>query len=214
MFYVTKLLSGSRVGEVCGLRVSDFDRNARPLARLHIVDQGADEQTGESIDLKGHSNPREVPVHPILWDLLEYWFARAFPALFGRKPEPMDFLIPSRKGPTVMRSANHMYKKQQMDLERLGTAQHSQHDARRGFISMLAQFGCDPAVIKAITHEGVATDAADVFRNYMILDWGRMCDEMFKVFLEPRPLPNAVEAHRKSDALAVRVSRCQGAREV
>jgi hypothetical protein len=44
VFYCVMLLSGSRVGEVCGLRVRDYDRNARPLPRLHITDQGEDAQ--------------------------------------------------------------------------------------------------------------------------------------------------------------------------
>jgi integrase len=182
VFYVLMLLTGSRVGEVCGLRVRDYDRHARPLPRLHITDQG------DGHELKGDGNPREVPVHALLWDLLEYWVVFGFPALMGRQPRPEDYLIPSRLSPLKHRSVRHMYNKLQMDLARLGLPLRSNHDARRGFISMLSAFKCSEQVVKAITHEGVATDSAEVFRNYTIHNWDSMCEEMQRVKLTPREL--------------------------
>jgi integrase len=85
VFYCTMQLSGSRVGEVCGLRVKDFDRAVRPLPRLYIVEQGDGEE------LKGDAAPREVPVHPLLWELLEVWLDSGFAAIIGRPPSPDDY---------------------------------------------------------------------------------------------------------------------------
>jgi integrase len=196
VFYTVMLLTGSRIGEVCGLRVEDYDRNARPLPRLHITDQG------EGEELKGDGAPREVPVHPLLWELLEYWIVDGFPAVLGRKPERDDYLIPSRR--LVRRSSSHMYNKLQKDLERLGLQRRSAHDARRGFISMMQQFKANAAAVKAMTHEGVATDTAEVFRNYQIQDWASMCEEILKLRLSPRSLPStgATSGHSPYEFLA------------
>lgn len=193
VFYCVMLLSGSRVGEVCGLRVMDYDRRARPLPRLHVVDQG-DDEAGKTEELKGGGNPREVPMHPLLWDLLEYWMTHGFPAIVGRDPRPDDYLIPSRNN-AKRRSVSHMYNKLQKDLERMGLQRRGNHDARRGFISMCTRFKMDQRVVKAITHEGVATDSAEVFRNYTIHDWDAVCEEMLKVRLSPRHPPPGGSGH-------------------
>lgn len=182
VFYCTMLLTGSRVGEICGLLVKDVDRAARPLPRLYITEQ----DVGEG--LKGDGAPREVPLHPLLWELVEVWLDFGFMAIYGRPPTPDDYLIPSRL--MKRRSINHMLKKLKKDLQRLQLPERTNHDARRGFISLMAHFGASEPVVRAMTHEGMATDTAEVFRNYQIHEWGTMCQEMLKVQLTKRATPN------------------------
>ncbi len=61
---------------------------------------------------------REIPVHPILAEVLSGWRSQGWRELMGREPESSDLIVPSRRG--VCRSANHMLKKFHQDLKRIG----------------------------------------------------------------------------------------------
>ncbi|HZL17332.1 MAG TPA: hypothetical protein VFG23_06275 [Polyangia bacterium] len=77
--------------------------------------------------------PRDVRVHPVLAALLLEGERLARDVRSGAGA-PDDLIIPSRLGKN--RSANHMLKKLQQDLEQLGIRAGGQRDLRRTFISL------------------------------------------------------------------------------
>lgn len=197
-FYATYLLTGCRVNEAAGLQLRDYDRGARPLPRIDIVEQG------DKRELKGGGPSREVPVHPVLWAILDEWIADGWPAYLGRAPKPTDLLIPSREGRP--RSKRHMLRKLGEDLARLGLPRRTQHDARRGLMSLMKEDGADPALVAAITHEGVATETRGVDRGYTIWGWDALCDAMLKLRITPRGQPveaAVVVADARTDSLSI-----------
>jgi integrase len=177
VFYALVLLTGSRVGEVCGLQVRDYDARARPLPKLVIAEQA------DGRALKADGNMREVPVHPVLGKVLEQWLERDWFAFFGRAPRPDDPLIPSRR--LVARSGNHMIKKLTQDLARLKLPHHTNHDARRTLAALLQEDGADDRFVRAITHEGRARSNLGVFRGYSPWSWQALCDAMLCLRIEP-----------------------------
>lgn len=181
VFYACELLTGARVGEVCGLQVRDYDHAARPLPRLIFAEQ-ADKRGPRG--LKGGGAVREVPVHPALWKLLDEHVRTTLPLLLGRAPQPTDPLFPSRRG--VVQSKRYMLKCLKRDLAKLGLEMKTNHDARRTLSSLLREDGADERIVAAITHEGRATSSRGVQRGYTIWSWEVLCREMMKFRIEAR----------------------------
>jgi integrase len=60
-----QLLCGLRFGEAAGRKWSHYDASAQPLGRLRCATQY------DGQPLKSDGNPREIPVHPVLAEILE-----------------------------------------------------------------------------------------------------------------------------------------------
>ena len=79
-------------------------------------------------------NPREMPVHPTLAQILASWRDSGFEHLTGRPPQPDDPIVPSRRG--AYRNVNSSLRRFHEDLERIGLRVRRQHGVRRTFISI------------------------------------------------------------------------------
>lgn len=169
--YATLYLTGIRIGEFCGLRVSDFDRSRVPLAKLTIARQYSGRRTKTRV-------LKEMPVHPVLMDALLRWLDETWPALFGRPPEPTDLIFPrlpddppSRHG--NVRDKNYERRRRDADLERLGLRNRRGHDLRASFITHALDDGADRAVLERLTHPSSAK--ASAFDGYRRIEWGEAC---------------------------------------
>jgi integrase len=92
--YTILFLSGVRWGECAALRWKHYDADTQPLGRLRV---------GESYSVKLRrvksvktNVPREVPVHPLLAEVLEEWRDGGWQELMGREPTPEDLIVPAR----------------------------------------------------------------------------------------------------------------------
>ncbi len=169
--YATMYLTGVRIGELCGLRVSDFDRKRRPLAALGIARQYSGRRTKTR-------TTKEMPVHAVLFEALSAWLDETWPALYGRKPEPADLIFPrlpsdapSKKGP--VRDKNYERRRRDADLKTLGLAARRGHDFRASFITHALDDGADRAVLERLTHPSSAKGSA--FEGYRRLQWDEAC---------------------------------------
>jgi hypothetical protein len=120
--------------------------------------------------------PREVPIHPELLRVLEWWKRDGWQRLMGRPPRPDDLIVPSRRG--KHRNVNHMCRRLHEDLERLGLRRRNQHDFRRTFISVAQECGANVPLLKWITHGNPRSTIMD---DYSAISWEARCAEMLKV---------------------------------
>jgi integrase len=162
LLYALLYLTGMRFGEVAGLRWSDLDRAAKPLARLVVAHSYE--------NLTKTEQPREVPVHPTLGSVLAAWRKAGWKAMVGRAPSASDLIIPSRLG--VMRSNNQARNKFHDDLARLGLRKRRLHDSRRTFISLARVDGARADHLECITH----AKRGDIMNLYTTLPWATLCD--------------------------------------
>jgi hypothetical protein len=122
--------------------------------------------------------------------------------MFGREPGPDDLIIPSRLGKN--RSANHMLKKFQQDLERLGIRARRQHDLRRTFISLCLGDDGRPDVLRWVTHSRPKAHTID---DYTTLVWNPLCEEVAKLRIAlRRPAPTAISPIANCAKLAASAS--------
>jgi hypothetical protein len=61
-----------------------------------------------------------------------------------------------------------------------------------GLITLMQEDGVDPQLVQAITHEGMATETAGVFRGYTVWGWEALCGAMLKLQINPRGPASAV----------------------
>jgi integrase len=171
--YAVMFLAGVRFGEAAALRWRDYDPACEPLGKL-VVERSYDTKT-KLVKGTKTDNPREMPVHPTLAAVLASWKLGGFERLTGRKPEPDDLIVPSRRG--AHRSANHMLKRFKEDLGRLGFRVRRQHDTRRTLVSLARADGARADVLRFATH-GPTGSVVDM---YTTLPWAAVCDEVAKL---------------------------------
>jgi integrase len=182
--YGLKALSGLRHGEVAGLRWRLWDRSLEPLTMLSIARTYVAQGTKTKV-------PRRVPVHPELARMLVAWLD-LWPTIYGRAPEPDDYIVPTRKFTPVDPSDAIIAFK--ADLEGLGLRVNAGafrarggHDMRAWFMSTGVEDGANIAVLQRITH----TKKKDVVSGYTRLPWHVLCEAVacIKMPLGPEPLP-------------------------
>ena len=166
-------LGATRFGEASALTLRDYDPACSPLGKL-VIERSYSSQARE-VKATKTDNPREMPVHPTLAKILAAWKLDGFERLTGRKPQPDDLIVPSRRG--KHRNANHMLRRFHEDLARLGLRARRQHDARRTFISLARADGARPDILRWATH-GPTKDITDL---YTTLPWSALCDEVSKL---------------------------------
>lgn len=94
--YTILFLTGVRWGECAALRWKHYEPTMRPLGRLRIGDSYSVRlQRVKSVKT---NVPREVPVHPLLAEVLEGWREEGWQTLMGRPPTAEDLIVPSRTG--------------------------------------------------------------------------------------------------------------------
>ncbi len=149
-------------GIIAGLRWRDFDLTQKPLGRLTIA---------RSYDAATKTEqPRTVPLHPPLAEMLLEWRQTGLLDLTGRHPQPDDLVVPSHL--RVMRSV-HMNRENLLnDLKRLGLRHRGTHDSRRTFITLARVDGARKDVLEQSTH-GARGNILDL---YTTLPWPTLCE--------------------------------------
>jgi integrase len=176
VYYSLEYLGGHRLGEVSGLRVRHLDLSKEPLGAMLIARSYAD-------GLTKTKTTKAMPVHPVLRVILEQWLREGFPAMFGREPEPDDFVVPrppdarSRFGDS--RDKNFVRKQLIKDLEMLGFRHRRSHDLRRAYISHAQEDGAAPHVLIRLTHPSARK--ATAFAGYTEIAWADSCAEVAKL---------------------------------
>ncbi len=175
VLYAIVFLASLRIGEASALRWSRYDAQAMPLGRL-VVAKSFSHQRKQEKGVKT-DNPREVPVHPVLAQVLEEWRREGWERMLGRAPTAEDLMIPSREG--EYRRATHVLRRLHYDLEQLGLRPRCTHDARRAFISLAQADGAQPHILKWVTHG----PPKDIVSSYTTLPWDTLCGEVAKLRL-------------------------------
>jgi integrase len=186
--YALMFVGGLRFGEVAALRWRHLLADVAPLGKLVIASSYSTKKRVE----KGvkTDRPREMPVHPVLAELLTHWRTKGWSLLVGREPGADDLIVPSREG--VNRNSNHGLARLHEDLERLGLRPRRQHDARRTFITLARADGARGEVLEWCTH----TPKGDIIDQYTSLPWGTFCEEVAKLRLTLPPLPEGLGGPR------------------
>jgi integrase len=174
LLYALLGLAGLRFGEAAALRWRSYDTTSEPLGRLLVATSWSSSRLEEKSTKA--EQPREVPVHPALAELLARWRAERWPGMFGRAPGPEDLVIPSRRG--RHRSRHHSLSKFHEDLQRLALRRRRQHDLRRAFVSLARADGARADVLLGVTH---GTRANSVVDMYTTLPWASVCAEVAKL---------------------------------
>lgn len=161
------LYTGMREGEACGRRWRDLDDACKPLAALSVHDQ----YNGRP--LKKEDQPRMVPVHPDLFELLVAWAAEGFELYTGRPPAGDDFIVPAMskraKQPNWTRSM--YYKAFVKHAQAAGIRPRSLHATRHSFITHAQRGGAVQADLEKVTHNA----AAKMIDRYTHSVWGPVC---------------------------------------
>ena len=200
VLYSILFLTGQRFGEMAALSWSDYETGWQPLGKIHVAKSYSTRQ--KKVKSTKTEVNREVPVHPVLADVLAKWKNGPWKAMIGRDPTSEDLIVPSRLG--KHRSVNFMLKRFHEDCERVGVKPRRQHDARRTFVSLARAGGADTVALKAVTH-GRSQEILDM---YTTMPWPALCAAVLclKVPLpvppelppstdggEPAPIPAPVE---------------------
>lgn len=195
--YVTYFLTGPRFTELNQQRVRDYNREMSPMPSLTVL----------AAKVGRHALPgqvRHVPVHPELQRWLDWWLDEEFEVLYGKPPEPDDYLFPTvssrqhGKGIGYCTYQEIAYQFRENDLPAAGLAskrvptpgvrrrERGMHDARRTFIGILRSSGADPDLIRAITHKGTSDPILDRYTHWQ---WDALCNALGKITLGLPPPP-------------------------
>ncbi len=157
------LLAGPRIGEIAGLRWSDIDPTVGPLATMTISRSFAGPTKTNTV--------REVPIHPVLGEILVEWRAVGFRVWADRDgdPEPDDLVVPSPDG--GMWNDKWFRDRFHRDLKRLGLRRRRVHDMRRTFVTLASQDSGRADLVEVISHKG----RGDVLAQYTSFPWEALC---------------------------------------
>ncbi len=171
--YALAALAGLRQGEIAGLRWRHYDANARPLGQLNVANSNGRRGTKTG-------GARDVPVHPTLAAILGEWRLSGWEAVFGREPQPDDFVTPCPSG--AMLAHGVAYDGLQADLKALGFRHRRFHDLRRTMISLARADGARPDLLKMVTH-GKSKSILDIYTE---MPREPLCMEVAKLRIERR----------------------------
>ncbi len=174
VIYGILLLTGCRIGEVAALRWRVWQKELKPLGKL-LVHRSIERNTRAEKGTKT-AVPREVPVHPVLAELLDGWQRKGFAARFGREPSADDLIVPSPRELTLNERTVH--KTLQGDLAALSIAGRRIHDTRRTFISLARDDGARGEILRLVTHGPSRASMIDVYSS---LAWETVCAEVAKL---------------------------------
>jgi len=195
-------LAGLRAGEVCALRVGDYDSAQVLLGRLTITSSYTRINKREKETKTG--NVRLIPVHPLLAAVLSDWLKVGWADHFGRAPRADDLLLPNRVGRQL--NDNNMNDARLADFEALQLRPRRFHDARRTFISLMQADSVQREVVKAMTH--TSSEVMDLYTTY---PWETLCEAIGKLKLTPSParptLAAVPRSPRKKKVEAVNLSQ-------
>jgi integrase len=180
------LYTGMREGEACGRRWRDLDDACKPLPALSVHDQ----YNGKPLKTE---QPRMVPVHPDLLEILMAWASEGFELYTGRAPTPADFIVPAvskrAKQPNWTRSM--FYKAFVKHAAAAGVRPRSVHATRHSFITHAQRGGAVKVDLEKVTHNA----AGDMIDRYTHTVWSPVCKAVLCFSLDV--LPEVHPAPRK-----------------
>lgn len=156
--------TGGREGEACGLKWQQWKRDVAPLGALAIDWQY------DHLPLKTN-NPRRVPVHPHLAEILQRWFDEGFALIYGRAPKASDWIVPRRRQPHRPHTKSSAYKAFKATCELLDIPARSLHATRHTMITWARRGGADRDVLEKITHNA----KGQIIDAYTHWDWEPLC---------------------------------------
>lgn len=196
MLYALKSLAALRHTEAAKLTWAQYDADAKPLGAINLG------QTKTGV-------PRAVPVHPTLAKMLAEWKLSGWVALYGRRPNADDYVVPTRNmnadNPRgTAREAAEAQKQLIADLNMLGLRTEAGtrmkrrgHDMRRTMITLARTDGAIDGLLRWVTH-GPTSDMMDVYSSP---PWSALCAEVAKLKLSVREgavlAPPTAEASRR-----------------
>ncbi len=92
MFWAILFLTGVRFGEAAARRWRHYQPAAQPLGRI-VVNTSWNSELKKEKETKT-KQPRDVPVHPLLAEILVDWRANGWPRVMGRSPSDDDLIVP------------------------------------------------------------------------------------------------------------------------
>lgn len=177
VYYGIALFTGSRLGEVSGRKFRDRFKDRKPLGMLHMPTQYDDEETKTD-------TVREVPIHPVLAELLDEWEASGFELVYGRPPTPEDFIVPPKAagyhGKVTGVKANASVKQPTAwgwlrdDLKMLGLRHRRMHDTRRTLVTLAQEDGAVQHWLHWITHG----PSSEIMGMYSSPAWSVLCAQI------------------------------------
>lgn len=150
IFAVT-ILTGLRIGEVCGLRWSDFDFAHKTVTIRRTVSNVYDPIEGKVVEIVGapktSAGYREVPLHPLVLKLLK--------ARYGNLSNLDGYVTSESDSPTTPRVLRESFN---LFVKRNKLPQINFHGLRHTFATILIEKGVDVKVVSDIIgHSDVST---------------------------------------------------------
>jgi integrase len=92
VFWAILFLTGVRFGEAAARRWRHYQYDLKPLGCL-VVNTSWNSELNKEKETKT-KQPRDVPVHPLLAEILADWRANGWPRVMGRLPTDDDLIVP------------------------------------------------------------------------------------------------------------------------
>lgn len=169
------LCAGLRQGEVAALRWRHVDTTREPLGALIIANTGTSSGTKTGVT-------REIPIHPLLAQVLADWRERGWVAMNKRAAKPDDLVVPSREAPEQVRRPQPMWERWKDDLKKLGLHHRDMHATRRTFMDFGLEAGVAEEVLLHLTH----TPRKTMINAYGRRPWKQLCDAVLAIEITPR----------------------------
>ena len=183
-------LTGAREAEAMALRWCDLIPDD-PLPRVRLMAQ-IHHRSRKRTATKTRA-VKDVPMHPLLRDVLDGWARDGWLREYGRRPETTDLIVPARAEPgrpwgTSEGTGGALWQQDvhralQRDLAGCCLPKHRVHDLRHTFVSLCSDFGLAPDVASRWTHAPVTHTARQL---YLMPSWERQCQEMLRLAITPR----------------------------
>lgn len=179
--YAVSLLGGLRQGELAALTWADYDAALEPLGRLYVSKSYT--RKNKRVKSTKSNVARWVPVHPALASLLAQWQLSGWQALFGRRPESTDLLLPNRAGRFL--TDLNLWGNLQADLKLLGWRPRTFHDTRATFITYAIAGGATWELLQHVSH-GVKRRSRRMSHVYVRPPWEVLCAQVLCIKLQLR----------------------------
>lgn len=169
-------LGGPRASSCVVRRWRDIDLNAKPLGRLMLGTKWRHDRKREVEGTKS-GIPIEVPIHPLLAQMLFVWRQR-WHLMLGHQPGPDDLVVPTERN--HVRRPNNLWQSLQRDLDMLGLRRRGVHVLRASFVTHARADGARSDILKMVSHGPNRREIVDVYTR---LPWDVLCAEVAKLKL-------------------------------
>lgn len=180
--YTIAACTGTRLGEVAGMRWQDIDVDAPDLWWWSLRTQ-YDGRPLKGSSTRGGERPRDVPIHPTLQRELARWRIEGWAQLVGRVPRPGDYVVPREDG--SVHSDNSLGAKavhRHAALLGIDDTERDFHSFRRWMITQSRAGGARDIYLERITHNAKGA----MLDRYTYADWSELCSAIRCLRIEVR----------------------------